>query len=244
MLPEIHPTAPRGSQGNLIQLWHQTKDWERKDGFLYYDRQRERLTLLAKEYKRQTAAVIAAFCALSPNNAESTNYTALRTCLDILAGRLPGTARVIAYTANKTKALAILRGAKIEEVLRGRKVYSFFRNTIDPDDGRFITVDGHMLGAWCNRRFILRREAEISKGEYYLICEHFREAAQCLHIPAPRLQSTLWMAWKRINKILYNPQMSLQLEEYMSPPLNGSHAKDGQSTAKGTSYTPAEKRTA
>lgn len=90
MLPKNNqPIVPRGSQDNLIQLWHQTKDWERKEGFLYYDRQRERLTLLAKEYKIQTAAVIAAFCALSPNNAESTNYTALRTCLDILAGRIP-----------------------------------------------------------------------------------------------------------------------------------------------------------
>jgi hypothetical protein len=42
--------------------------------------------------------------------------------------------------------MAILKGAPIDETLRGRKVYAFYRNTMNPEDGEWVTVDGHMLG--------------------------------------------------------------------------------------------------
>ncbi len=177
----------------------------------YYGKQREHLQRRADAARIDVAPVIAAFCALSPNNAESTNYRALDTCLEIVAGRLPEDAKVIAYPPNKVKALAMLRGAPIDDVLRGRKVYSFYRNTLDPSDNSYVTVDGHMLGAWAGKRFILRREAEIKASEYAIICDHFRSAAECFKLPAPMFQAILWLTWKRKQNILWTPpQLTFQ----------------------------------
>ena len=200
----------RGSQENLIALYSKTEQWEREAGRVYYDKQRARLASRADAAGLPLAQVIAAFCALSPNASELSNYIALDACISIVAGKLPEDAKVMAYPMNRAKALAILRGANIEEMLKGRKVYSFYRNTLDPNDSSYVTVDGHMLGAWCNQRFTLRRNAEIRASEYSVIVEHFRSAAECCCLPAPKFQATLWLAWKRVNRILWSPQLSFE----------------------------------
>jgi hypothetical protein len=233
----------RGNSNNLMKVYAQSLDYERADGAVYYDRQRERLQRRSDAAGLPLATVVAAFAALSPNNAESTNYRALDTCLGILSGSLPKDSPVIAYPPNRIKAMAILKGAPIDETLRGRKVYAFYRNTMNPEDGEWVTVDGHMLGAWTGVRLILRREAEIKSSEYPHIAEDFRSAASCHNLSAPRFQATVWLAWKRIHRILWTPpQLSFWSPELEYARPRGFRERDGQSTLRATSSTQAVQR--
>lgn len=199
----------RGRMTNIFKVWLESTPWEREDGYSYYDRQRCSL-----EHRVQSNItlnmVTAAFCALSPNNAESTTYTALDNCIGIVTGQLSSDTKVVAYPTNRIKALAILRGDLSK--LNGRKVTSFYHNTLNPDKDEYVTIDGHMLGAWVGARLLLKRDAHVKAFEYPIICEHFREVAQYAKISAPRLQSTIWLTWKRLHKIIYNPQLTLNWE--------------------------------
>lgn len=159
-------------------------------------------------------SVIGAFVALSPNASELSNYAALDQCIRITNREVPVDAPVRAYPLNRQKALHILGGAEPEWVLGGLKVRAFYFNTLNPDCSEHVTVDGHMLGAWCNQRLVLRRHAQIhGKKEYEAIVKDFQTASSCQNISAPRFQAILWLAWKRKHRILYNPQLKFEWEE-------------------------------
>lgn len=197
----------RGSTDNLIQVYRQARNWELQEGAEYYHRQRARLARRAVDAGLSLQPIAAAFAALSPNNTEKTTYIGLDTCLDIVAGRLPEDSKVTAYGRNRTKAMAILRGASIEDTLSGLKVNAFYQNTINPLNDNFITIDGHMLGAWVGKRLVLKRGAQIKNAaEYHLISSDFRSAAQQCNLPAITFQATLWLTWKRLNKVNWSEQ--------------------------------------
>ena len=201
-----------GGPHNLYALFERARPYEIEDGYNYYDKQRERLCDYALQAGIDYKRVIAAFAALSPNASESSNYWALFSCIGITLGRLPLDAPVMAYPENRRKALAILSGAPIDRTLKGQKVTSFYKNTLAPD-GDIITVDGHMLGAWAARRFMLRREAEIKPDLYRQIADDFREVAKCKQLSPPRFQAILWLTWKREQNILSSPQLPLEWGE-------------------------------
>lgn len=197
---------PRGRVSNIWKVYLEATPWERQDGHAYYDEQRWRMQSRTRP-GITLEMVTAAFCALSPNSSESGNYHALDTCIDIATGGLPPDSKVRAYGTNTAKALRILRGEYILDVLSGLKVTSFYYNTIDPDDSRHVTIDGHMLSVWVGQRLVLKREAEIRSQEYPAICNDYRQAAKDADTSAPRFQATVWLTWKRLNRILYNPQL-------------------------------------
>lgn len=203
--------TPRGTPANLITVWKLANRWDFQEGHAYYLRQRNEMLRRALDFHMQFSLiqVSAAFAALSPNNAESTNYRALDICMGIAAGQLDEFTKVPAYGGNRKKALAILRGEPIDKHLRGQKVRSFHANTLDPQSSREVTVDGHMLGAWVGHRLLLRREAEIKHWEYPVIRQHFIEAAESVNTHVTSFQAVLWLTWKRIHGILRPPQTTL-----------------------------------
>jgi hypothetical protein len=204
-IPKSDPRSA-GSSENFIRLFKMTYDWERAAGLRYYDEQRERIAEVARKNGQLLLhPSVAAFAALSPLNAESTNYTALDTCLKIAAGKLPEDTRVIAWRPNKVKALRVLRGEDPAAVLGGRKVTAFYYNTLDPTSEVHVTIDGHMYNVWTWGLRPLRRVPQMSAELYNQIADDLRAAGRDLGIPAPKLQSILWNAWKRVHGILYTP---------------------------------------
>lgn len=201
----------RGNPENLLTVWNRADRWDIQEGIVYYSNQQVRMEDRVRAYypRFTLTQVSAAFAALSPNNAESTNYVALDLCLRIAAQELPDTTKVPAYGKNKTKALAILRGEPIDLHLRGQKVRSFHANTIDPCMSEEVTVDGHMLGAWIGKRLVLRREAEIHAREYPVIRDDFRIAASRVGLRVTGFQAIIWLTWKRIHGILRPPQIRM-----------------------------------
>lgn len=202
---------PRGNPSNLLQVWSRADRWDVAEGCSYYTEQHGRMydRYLAYGGMYSLEQISAAFAALSPNNAESTNYRALDVCLGIVADELPPDTKVPAYGKNRAKALAILRGEPIDQHLRGQKVRSFHANTMDPANSSEVTVDGHMLGAWIGRRLILRREAEIPHAEYPLIREDFKQAASEVNMRVTAFQAVIWLTWKRLHGILRPPQITI-----------------------------------
>jgi hypothetical protein len=196
---------------NLLRLFDQADEHDYWDGFTYYDRQRSNLESFAEVSGIWAHQIIGAFAALSPNVDESGNYRALASCIAIFLGRLPQSAPVIGYGPNKAKALAILRGGNVLDILRGQKVTAFYHNTLNPDDPDApVTIDGHMYGAWLSRRVSLKRFADIKPATYLVIANDFRTASKRAQLPTARFQSILWLTWKRLNNILYNAQLKFE----------------------------------
>jgi len=223
----MQPAASRGNADNLLFLYAQANRFEVTDGYVYYDRLQENMRVRSNIFTSDPDSaywqhVAGAFAALSPNSSESGNYHALDTCLGMVTGNLPAGSPVRAYPNNRIKAMRILLGEHPTGVIGGLKVTSFYNSIVEPD-GEHVTVDGHMLGAWCGRRFALNgrnsrrmnpgaryEEARIlGKSEYAQIEDDFRAAARSVDITVPRFQSTVWLVWKRLHRILYEPQLPL-----------------------------------
>lgn len=192
---------------NLLGVWRRRDAWEDERGPTYWERLSEALRDLDFDF-RTTCAV---FSALSPNNTERLNFEDCRAAMivftrDGLAGL--DTISFHTYPANKKKAERILMGEDPDAVLRGPKTRAMFHNIVG--DPGWVTVDGHMVSAWQGRRMTMD-EAGISLGQYREIQAGVEEAAAAAGLPAPGFQSTVWMAWRRLNGILYHPQLKLPL---------------------------------
>jgi hypothetical protein len=191
---------------NFRAVYEQSTEWECRSGFVYYEGQFKRCEIRALENDLPIKSVVGAFCALSPNNSEKNTYKSLDACIAFRLGR-PTRLTVSAYQANFKKAMSILHGEDPLNVLGGSKVVSFYHNTMNPDDSKYVTIDGHMVSVYQGERLRMKRVAGISSKDYDVISNGLRVVAETLEIPAPRLQSILWITWKRMNRILWNPQL-------------------------------------
>lgn len=215
-ITDAKPDETSYTQGvnNLLNTWHQSTAMERKDGYHYYDIQRQRIEVVASEFGIPLERMVAAFCALSPNNAESTTYRGLRLVCEVLKGTLPPNTKIPSYGRDSRRAMELLQGAKPERTL-GIKTYAFYLNTIYPDASIYTTIDGHMYGCW-RGEYTKMRDAKLTNRVYQTISHGVIEAARTISydpnqmvISAPRFQSVLWITWKRLNNVLDKPQKKL-----------------------------------
>lgn len=202
----------------FLDLYTLSPNWERDSAYSYYDRQQARMMSRAESNFLTVGSVAGAFCALSPNNSEKITYLALDRCINThiqfrwsTIGELVRNCKVPAYPAAKRKAFLILNGGDPDILLAGVKTNSFWHNTIDPDDSRWVTIDGHMHNVWRGKVERMTRSG-MSMGRYVEVANDLRTAAAICKWPAPRFQSLLWCSWKRTNGILYSPQMEFEFD--------------------------------
>jgi hypothetical protein len=189
----------------------QATEWEWKQGISYYDRQWDRLMNVARAHKIDVGRVVAAFCILSPNNSEKVTYRALGDCIAITQGE---TRTVSAFGRNRVKALQVLKHGHVDTLLSGPKVTAFYHNTLDPDDDTWVTVDGHIYSAYVGERMRMTEARIRMRGkEYQEAADAIRECAGKYNLSAPRFQSTIWLVWKRIHRVLWSPQFRFEFHE-------------------------------
>jgi hypothetical protein len=190
---------------NLYRVWASCSPWEVAAGHDYYPRQRDRLEAIATREGVSLATTVGMFAALSPNNTEDGTYRGVVNMLRYGYG-----AKVTTCLPNRLKAEWIRLGKPPLDVLGGRKVRSFYRNTMDPEDPAVVTVDGHMLSCWQGRRERLDISAHKLDDRLYTRVEEDIKLLASLtgHIPC-RLQSVLWARWRRIHRILSPDQLPL-----------------------------------
>lgn len=187
------------------------EDWEQ--GVRYYEHFRSRVIAAGHWVDARSACGV--YAALSPNNSEeSCMRDTANLCAAYVQGRFEACS-VHTYGKNKAKAGRILQGEDPDIVLRGIKTKNFFHNVFEPSDARYVTIDGHMVNIWNNRRVPLDF-AGINNREYRMIAEGVMLFARmlarrpgCSNFSPCNLQSILWLTWRRVHKILYKPQRRL-----------------------------------
>lgn len=198
----VHPWV---GKGNLRRVWKGARVWERQAGEVYWQQAHERVKGMAELHDVHLNLVAAVFCVLSPNNSEKMNWLDAESML--AAGER---AVVHSYPLNKAKALRMLAGEEPGKLL-GKKTASMWANICTPADPWPVTIDGHMVSCWQGERLTMDQAGVGEKG-YKVIAQGVRELAEEYGVgTAGQVQATLWLAWKRMNRILYNPQMKLEL---------------------------------
>ena len=93
--------------------------------------------------------------------------------------------------------------SKIESILKGNKLISFYRGIIG--DTEAVCIDGHAFNIACNRVSSLAEVPTISDKHYKIIANVYRDAKNFinkkynLNLDSMHLQSVTWNEYKRLH---------------------------------------------
>lgn len=195
-------------RSNLEKLLDQADNIDRHEGMLAYPRYHQVMRKLATHYGFPFNQVVAAFVSLSPNNDYWGN---LRSTVTLLHGISEGwpLAQINCSTYRHClgRAYQYAMGHKdFEKETKGPKITNFYRNILDPDDTRWVTVDGHMVGAWRGVKQTMK-ELIPKRREYADIKHAVQLIAFDRYLPPSAVQAILWFARKRLLNIKYDAQL-------------------------------------
>lgn len=198
------------SKANLKKFFDSADHDDQYEGSLAYLRYNELMRGFADLYGFPLPRVVAAFVSLSPNNDYYGNLRSLASCLDGLKRGLHSDEITIStYKHCRTRAISYLMGLHdFESNTTGPKILAFYNNIVNPWDTRWVTVDGHMVGAWLDMP-ITMKEGLLSKRRYDEIAEAVRELAIYYVMLPCQFQATVWFVRKRLLNIRYDAQLSL-----------------------------------
>jgi hypothetical protein len=186
---------------NIRRLWSRVDSVDRSEGMVAYRRYHTTLERLADRYGYPLTSVVGMFAALSPNNDYMNN---LRSVASLLRGSM----RTSTYNACRTRALRCMAGEGFLSFTKGPKTRSFYQNIMDPEDPWPVTVDGHAYCIYADRRMTMKDVAYL-KFNYSEVADAYRIAALDIGLIPCQLQAILWFTWKRVNRIVYQPQMDM-----------------------------------
>lgn len=193
----------------ILEVYELADFIDRQEGMVAYWNYNRTMKLIAHQWQRPLPAVVGAFCALSPNNDYMGNLRSLITLLKALHLSLPETsATVSTYNACRGRAWRCLKGEDFLSFTAGPKTRNFYQSIMDPDDPQAVTIDGHMFGVWSGQRRTMKKIAE-EGFNYAEVALDFRHTALYIGILPSQLQAVCWFAWKRIHRVVYNPQLGL-----------------------------------
>jgi hypothetical protein len=206
---------------NILKVFARADRTDLDEGLAAYFRYRQTMEAVGKLYGYTLEQTAAAFSALSPNNDYVGN---LRSLVSVIVahkearerGEEPGETErftVSSYRACARRALLYLSGTPFLEHAKGPKTRSFYLNITQPWLPYHVTVDGHMVSVWTGERLrvkeVARSKALGSGRRYGRVADDFRLVAYRLGILPNQVQAVTWFAWKRINRIVFDSQMSL-----------------------------------
>jgi hypothetical protein len=186
-----------------------------EEGKVAYTRYNKMLKRIADHYDFGFCQTAAAFVALSPNNDYMGNLRSLISIMYGVNAKNPlEEITVSTYKQCRNRAYDFLVGNKdfLAETA-GVKTRNFYFNILFPKDTRYITLDGHMCSVWAGRRYRMK-EVAVSKliaspSRYNEIAKGFFTVAKRHKLIPNQLQAILWFTWKRINNIVFTPQLQL-----------------------------------
>lgn len=186
---------------------------DHQQGRSYYQDFHSRMVEIGQRaYDCPVSTVAAVYSALSPNNSEENCIRDTERALTNFRYGRWNDFHPTTYSHNKAKAFRILNGESPADVLSGEKTWNFYNNIVNPSDRDFVTIDGHMVNIWNGKRVPLDLSG-ISKSEYRIVASGVKELAGRYGLVPCQLQAILWITWRRVHRILYQPQYKLQLGE-------------------------------
>lgn len=185
---------------NLLGAYAMATESEKNAGLAWYREARADVLHLSTEYHIDWDVCAGVVAALSPNCPWSQNISSARALIhQSIQGVRPEKMRnVVAYTANRLKALAILEGEDPEVVLGGPKTLNFFRNLAGCDDS--VTIDGHAYNLWRNASKGVKGAAMTPKL-YDVVARDYRDGAGSVGVKPLEFQAILWIVWRRLQNI-------------------------------------------
>lgn len=198
------------SISNIEKVFRLVDNIDRKEGLKAYSRYHTTLRHIAETHGVGFVQVVAAFAALSPNNDYKGNLRSLKTLVVGYAQKTPVENLVVStYNECKIRAWAYLTGERdfLMET-KGPKTRAFYYNIVKPTDEKHITIDGHMANIYVGEVRNLKTAAKLG-FPYAQIAKDYIWVAKRHSLIPNQLQAMLWFTWKRINNIVYSPQMSL-----------------------------------
>ena len=153
----------------------------------------------------RVAAVIAA---LSPNNRWERN---IEDAENVITAFMHGNdqdvleVKCCTYTANKLKALAILKSESLdyEDILKGPKVIEFF-HCISNNSSDDVCIDGHAYSIWYGSRLTMKEVPNIGKKLRERIKQDYNHATWFINQElgvdylASQVQAITWVCHRRI----------------------------------------------
>jgi hypothetical protein len=184
-------------------------DWN--EGMIAYQMYNQTMSSLAQYYGYSLETVTAVFAALSPNNDYLKN---LRSTVTLLKGFRDGhsvdSLTVTTYNACKLRAWRVLNGESFLSFTTGKKTRNFYECIINPEHQTAITIDGHATNIWLDKPQTMTA-ALLARIKYDAVAHDYRKVAFENFMLPMQLQAITWFTWKRINNIVYKPQMDFDL---------------------------------
>lgn len=194
---------------NLGTLFGLADADDRREGRLAYERYHQTMCLFAEHYDFPLERVVAAFVSLSPNSDYHGNLRSLASVLrGIRTGLSVGNITVSTYKHCRDRAYHFALGEPFETPGRGPKITAFYNNILNPDDDRFVTIDGHIALAYAGLKGTMK-DAKVGDRLYREITQVVKHLAFREHLVPCEMQAILWFARKRLLAIKYEPQLSL-----------------------------------
>lgn len=205
------PTESRG-RDNLGRYLQMADEIDLDEGMVAYDRYNMVMRRIAAKYDAFTLQqVCAVFCSLSPN---SDYWGNLRSTVSVLQGIIEARAEedivVSTYTHCKLRAMEYARGWKdFTKETKGPKVLAFYHNILTPHSSQWVTIDGHMVGVWCDNRTATMKDLLVTKRQYHVIATNLKELAFQNFMLPNQLQAILWFTRKRVCNSVYSGQFDM-----------------------------------
>lgn len=197
------------SKENIIKVYEQVDAIDRDEGLMAYARYHESLEWYARKYHIPIERVVGAFSALSPNNDYVKNLRSLVTLLEGMRwGADVEDCTVSTYKACRWRAWQYLHGLDFLKATKGHKTRNFYRNILDPSDPEPVTIDGHMACVHIGKKMTMK-EVVRTRFKYQLVAVDFLDVARYVGLLPNQLQAMLWFTWKRINNVIYSPQLDM-----------------------------------
>lgn len=196
---------------NLERMFRQADAIDMEEGLLAYQRYHNMMAQLARKYSIEIEKVIAVFVSTSPNNDYFNN---LKSTISILAGVMHGIPEeritISTYKHCRKRAYQYATGERnfLKET-KGLKILNFYHNCLNPEDNRFVTIDGHMSCIWQNKNLTMKEAIIKTKKEYNEIADAVKELAFKEMILPCQYQAVLWFTRKRLRNIKSEMQFDL-----------------------------------
>jgi hypothetical protein len=198
------------TEAKLRWMFDQADAVDIQEGLLAYTRYNLVMTSLSTRYGVSLPRVVAAFCATSPNNDYVGNLRSTLTLLDAHQRGIPfEQVQISTYRHCGQRAMRYIDGSSsfLDEA-KGQKIRAFYHNIVDPEDRRFVTVDGHMVAAWRGQRLTMK-EAIPRRDEFANISIATKSIAFNQFMLPCQVQAIIWFARKRIYNVRYDGQLDL-----------------------------------
>ena len=165
-------------------------------------------TRIAKLHDLSPVRVAAVIAALSPNNRWERN---IQDAENVITAFVHGNdqdvleVKCCTYTANKLKALAILKTElyDYEAILKGPKVIEFF-HCISNHSSDDVCIDGHAYSIWYGSRLTMKEVPNIGKKLRERIKQDYKEATDFINAElgvdylTSQIQAITWVCHRRI----------------------------------------------